>query len=370
MTSKNSALSASLALLLASLTACGNSGSNVDGGANPGDAGNGADDGGNDNRDAQGAADAAAARYGLDTRPSNTTCLAGALPQKLSQTGCFDAQDPTIPSPSLIPYDVNLPLWSDGATKRRWVALPNGKRLTVDSVSGDFAIPVGGMVIKEFSLNGRRLETRFLARTQSNKWTMASYVWAADESDATLGSGPIPGTTWDVPTTVECQKCHTKSSGIALGLEQVQLDRDFSYPSTGRVANQVDTLIHIGALDAKTNVPPLPGLDAPVSAQQRALAYLHVNCSGCHQPGEVGKYDARWTTPFKDMGLCDVVPTAGDFGDSSNRLILPGQPLHSIVRLRMASTDNMRMPPIGTKVVHTAALNVFDSWISGLSGCP
>lgn len=365
----------SIVVAVAGLAGCGDSTAGVDGGAHAADSGTGSADArvvdaSSTGPDAQNAVDAAPA-YGLDVRPSNTTCLAGTLPQMLSQTGCFDAQDPTVPLSGLIPYDVNLPLWSDGATKRRWFALPNAATLTVDPVSGDFIVPVGGMVIKEFSRDGRRLETRFLARTQTNKWEMVSYVWAADESDAQQGSGTIPGTTWEVPSLNECKKCHTSTSRIALGLEQVQLDGNFMYPSTGRVANQVDTLIHIGVLDARTNVPPLPALDAPVSAEKRALAYLHVNCSGCHQPGEIGKYDGRWIIPFADKGLCNAVPTSGDLGDSTNRLILPGQPLHSIVRLRMASTSmGTRMPPIGTKIVHTAAVNVFDTWISGLTGCP
>src|SRR5207245_1871206 len=46
------------------------------------------------------------------------------FPQLLSATGCVDPLAPSFPAPGLIPYDVNVPLWSDGADKQRWVSLP------------------------------------------------------------------------------------------------------------------------------------------------------------------------------------------------------------------------------------------------------
>ncbi len=76
----------------------------------------------------------------MAVRPPNPTCRAPAravplggdgLPARLSETGCFDPGDATRPLPALLPYTVNAPLWSDGADKDRWLALPDGARIRV-----------------------------------------------------------------------------------------------------------------------------------------------------------------------------------------------------------------------------------------------
>ena len=46
------------------------------------------------------------------------------FPPLLSQTGAFQNTSTLTPGGRLIPYTVNSPLWSDGAVKRRWLALP------------------------------------------------------------------------------------------------------------------------------------------------------------------------------------------------------------------------------------------------------
>src|SRR5678815_480919 len=46
-------------------------------------------------------------------------------PSLLSLTGAFADVRTLTPTNGLIPYDVNTPLWSDGAIKQRWVAVPN-----------------------------------------------------------------------------------------------------------------------------------------------------------------------------------------------------------------------------------------------------
>ncbi len=46
------------------------------------------------------------------------------FPRKLSETGLFRSVRGHEMQPGLIPYSVNSPLWSDGAFKARWIALP------------------------------------------------------------------------------------------------------------------------------------------------------------------------------------------------------------------------------------------------------
>ena len=45
------------------------------------------------------------------------------FPRKLSETGLFKSVPGHVVQPSLIPYSVNAPLWSDGAIKKRYLAM-------------------------------------------------------------------------------------------------------------------------------------------------------------------------------------------------------------------------------------------------------
>jgi hypothetical protein len=52
----------------------------------------------------------------------------GIMPRLLSQTGAFADTRSFTPNATLIPYDIIVPFWSDGATKTRWVSVPDGQR--------------------------------------------------------------------------------------------------------------------------------------------------------------------------------------------------------------------------------------------------
>lgn len=173
----------------------------------------------------------------------------GVIAETLSQTGCFDEDDPTIPDEALIPYALNAPFWSDGADKRRWMAIPDGENVEVES-DGDLSFPIGTVLIKEFGLNGRRVETRLLMRHGTGAWGGYVYQWREDQSDADLVSGAVDldmeTFTWHIPTRGECAFCHTTAAGGSLGPEARQLDRDYDY-ALGTF-NQLDTLRYIGLL--------------------------------------------------------------------------------------------------------------------------
>jgi hypothetical protein len=52
-------------------------------------------------------------------RPSVTD-----FPQTLADTGAFASLATLTPQPGIIPFELNVPLWSDGAHKTRWFCLP------------------------------------------------------------------------------------------------------------------------------------------------------------------------------------------------------------------------------------------------------
>ena len=167
------------------------------------------------------------------------------VPDLLSQSGCVDAADITQPYAGLVPYDLNAPFWSDGAAKDRHVGLPNGTTISVDA-NDDWAFPPGTVIVKNFRLNGRLIETRHLMRHPDGIWAGYTYEWNAAQTEATrVRDGKtvdIDGQDWIYPDESECLQCHTTVAGVALGPETAQLNRDFTYAQTGRTANQLYTL--------------------------------------------------------------------------------------------------------------------------------
>lgn len=302
-----------------------------------------------------------------------------AFPELLSQTGCFQAADPTKPTAGVIPFDVNAPLWSDAADKQRWLAIPDGTKITVRP-DGDFEFPVGAVLIKQFTLGGRRVETRLFVRHADGEWGGYSYEWNDAQTDATLlPSGKVKdvgGQSWTFPSRSECGLCHTAAAGRSLGPEIGQLNGSMLYPSTGRTANQLRTLEHIGLFDAPIGDPAaLPAYPKPFegpASEAKARAYLHSNCSSCHRPsGGAGRstMDLRFATPFASTNTCNVAPIVDDFGDPATRLIAPGSPAQSIVSLRMHTTDARAMPPLARTLVDPQGTALVDAWIGGLGGC-
>jgi uncharacterized repeat protein (TIGR03806 family) len=360
--------------------------------------------------------------FGLSARPVNATCIApdvgGSMPSTLSATGCFRADDPSQPLSMLIPFELNAALWSDDASKRRWFALPEGGKIALGE-GGDFLFPPGTMLVKEFSMGERRLETRFMVHhpapdapdgglVPAPAWAGYTYQWNEEQTDATLvpdgattpfdidGASGASDETWQVPNRVECMTCHTQVANISLGPEIGQLNRDFTYPATGRTANQLLTLDHIDVLEEPLADPSTllyfpPYASGEATLEEKARSYLHVNCSMCHRkPGMGGTGgsapdDFRATISFAEMGICNVAasnialttPLPG-IDPAKAKILVPGDPDNSVLWRRMsfrpdpgnASLYNFQMPKIGTRKVDELGKGLLESWIKTLSECP
>jgi uncharacterized repeat protein (TIGR03806 family) len=284
----------------------------------------------------------------------------------LSGTGCVNPADARTPAAGLFPYDVNVALWSDGAAKSRWIALPQGTRIHVQD-DGDFDLPIGSVVMKQFSVGGVRVETRLLVRHQDGGWAGYSYAWNDAQTEAALlpdaDTRTVAGQTWSYPSRAQCLECHTTAAGGTLGLEARQLARAFSYP-TGRVADQIGTLWQLGMIDSEPQVTPLAPLDGSAPIEDRARSYLHANCAQCHRAGG--------TRDFPDFRIDQ--PLAAYCGKPAQQvapfILAPGHPDQSALLLRMQAQDSTRMPPLATRVVDQAATQVISSWISSLATCP
>ena len=302
------------------------------------------------------------------------------VPAQLSATGCVSVQTPSQPATGLIAYDLSASFWSDGASKQRWLAIPNGT--TIDRLGdGDFTFPPGSVLMKHFQLNGTLIETRLLMRHTGGEWAGYSYEWNTQQTDATLVQGGkivnLGAQNWIFPSENDCLNCHTAAAGFALGPEDAQLNHDFTYSTTGRTANQLQTLDQIGIFSSSVGAPTsLPALVAPsdISAnlEARARAYLHTNCAQCHRPNgpTPSSLDLRFQTSLDNTGACDAVPQAGDLGlGASARVIAPGDPANSVLLARMNRRDAAAMPPLGSAAVDTQGVALIRDWIANRIGC-
>jgi uncharacterized repeat protein (TIGR03806 family) len=300
--------------------------------------------------------------------PGNSS--AGSFPTSLAATGCVNPANPTQPATSVVAYDINVPFWSDGASKQRFIALPSANSVHVES-NHDWSFPVGTVLMKHFSLGGRFIETRLFMRHADGEWGGYSYEWNVAQTDATLvlngKTATVAGQSWRYPATAECLRCHTTAAGRALGPETSQMNR-----VVGGV-NQLDDFTGRGFFDAplSAGLPALPPTNSGATLEARARAYLHSNCSMCHQPGGPTPVpmDLRYTTSFADMRVCDVVPQEGNLGVSGARLFAPGDVSRSVLALRMRALNSNRMPPLASTVVDNDGASLIESWIASRSSC-
>ena len=294
------------------------------------------------------------------------------FPKNLSQTGCFSDLTNKQPAASLLAYNVRVPLWSDGAEKRRWLALPDGTRLSTNP-NGDVILPAGAVLLKEFSLGGQVLETRMLARRLDGQYALATYRWNAAGTDAEVVLGDwqsqeVGGIPWTYFGPAGCVMCHSGSKGNDLGLSTAQLDVPALEGSAGG-KNQLVLWRERGILDGMPAATATSFDMATVAG--RARAYLDVNCSSCHSPGAryyMG-FDFSAKVPLAHTGLCNASPAHGTFGINGAKILAPGRPDLSVLLLRMRSLDNLRMPRFGSEVVDTEGTAVVNAWISQLKSC-
>jgi uncharacterized repeat protein (TIGR03806 family) len=301
---------------------------------------------------------------------------AGPVARRLSESGCLLLADPRLPAPGLVPYEVRVPFWSDGADKRRFLALPSGARVRIQP-DGRLLLPTGSVLVKQFFFAERPIETRLMMKYGDGQWAGYSYAWDEDGREAWLvGESEVlvrswQGLSWTYPQRAQCLGCHTEDRG--LGLEVAQLDPGWSPPGGPPVVPALFALQELGLLEGEIPaVPRLPRLDGRAPLSQRARAYLHVNCANCHTRGGPTPVDLdlRYSTPLADTRLCGVAPTTGDLGVVAAARLSPGAPERSVLALRMRASGRDHMPPIGPRLVDRAGVALIEAWIRRLSGCP
>jgi len=315
---------------------------------------------------------------------SGTPPPSGPVPTLLSETGLFDNLATLTPATGLIPYDVNAPLWSDGAVKRRWIALPNNA--TIDFSAQDaWAFPIGTVLVKHFELETApgvltRIDTRVLVH-ETRGWAGYAYRWNEAGTEATLLDDseervltinePGGGTrlqTWSFPSRNDCLRCHTVAAGFVLGVKTAQLNRDHDYGAISD--NQLRTWEHIGMFSDPVPAPSqlsafVDPSDATATIDARARAYLDTNCSACHRPDgpTAVNLDLRASIAESAMQLFGVPPSDGSLGLPDERRAVAGVKESSTLWERMQLRDDRAMPPLGSRVVDAEGVAVIGDWI-------
>lgn len=314
----------------------------------------------------------AAPSISADPAPAPEVCSEGGkwLPRWLSETGWADG------AAGLIGFTPRFPLWSDGASKRRWLALPPGTSIdAADPQRWEF--PPGTRLWKEFAYQAA-VETRFIVRADSGTWCYASYVWNADLSQAELvpavglrlARADAPGGRYRVPSRLDCTACHEGGTGPVLGMSPLQLSaqHEDSTPS------DLSRLVAEGWL---INLPQalLSGV-AIASDNPRevaALGYLHGNCGHCHNGH--GPLSSLGLNLHQSVGgesalqavrnsLLSATKTTS-FGLSHR--VLPGKPEASQLLARLGTRNPyLRMPPLGTSEPDPIGTDTIALWIAEL----
>ncbi|MEM6346414.1 MAG: PQQ-dependent sugar dehydrogenase [Bacteroidota bacterium] len=329
----------------------------------------------------------------------SATILSGAEPPALlSQTGAFANLANLTPASGVIPYAGNSPLWSDGAEKQRWIALPNDGTHDLASeqigfaAEGDWTFPEGTVFIKHFELPNDaqnpsqrlRLETRFIVMSSNDSYYGVTYRWRADGSDADLLTtsdtldvamtnlqGQAFNQPWVFPSRTECLSCHTEGGGRALGVNTHQLNGSFLYPSTAIKANQLHTWNTLGMFDTDIGdvadylVAAEIGRDS-TTLEHQIRSYLEANCSHCHHPSGVeGAFDARFSTPLSQQGLIDE-NVQGPNSDPNNKIVVAGNPSLSELWVRDTSLSSIAMPPLAKQLVDNPYVDSLQAWIMSM----
>jgi hypothetical protein len=313
------------------------------------------------------------------------------LPERLSATGLHEEGSLRLRA-DLQAFSPQYPLWSDAASKRRWLLLPPGT--AIDAADPDaWEFPPGTRLWKEFS-HGAAVETRFIERLADGSWRFATYLWNADGSEAMLvpeagievDVAGAPRGRYRLPSRDDCRACHAGAATPVLGVGALQLsaDRDPLAPhAEPRQAGDADlrALVDRGWL---VNLPPAllatpPRIAARTATERAALGYLHGNCAHCHHRSGGGIDNAVPLDLTLAQSVAPVADGAGQVrrsmlaaparfrppghGDQAE-LVVPGDAAASVLFHRLRSRNPMvQMPPLGTRVRDEQALALLQRWI-------
>jgi len=312
----------------------------------------------------------------------DTLATTSTAPATLSATGLYADIVNHATAAHVQAFTPRYPLWSDDAAKSRWIYLPECAQIDTSDMD-EWQFPVGTRAWKEFSLDGKRLETRLVHRygPGANDFLYATYAWNEDETEATLvtaGIDDVRGTEHDIPPDSSCTTCHGGLPGGGgtparyLGFSVIQL----SHAGPGA------TMASLSAAGALTTPAPAGFAVPGTPVEQAALGYLHANCGNCHNDTPAG---LDWLGMNMHVSTTDAaVATTGVYTDVVNQPVLVfGNPActhrvagmdvgKSCVHFRMSQRGSdtvpnaSQMPPLASDLTDPAGLAAITAWIATL----
>ncbi len=325
---------------------------------------------------------------------TNTDTKTGAgefqFKEKLSEYGFFKNNLKDLdPQPGVFHYSLHTPLFTDYAIKDRFIVLPKGKSIQF-AVEGVPAFPDSSIIIKNFAYTNTdhkkiMIETRLLVKDPfDKKWKVMDYLWNAEQTDAKkhITGARVPITLLDddgnkiftnyqVPNTNDCKRCHINNDVFTpIGPKA----RNLNFVVDGHTENQLTEMTNLGMFaglpDVKT-IAVLPDWkDAKnFTLDQRARAYLDVNCAHCHTQGgdayNTGLFLEYQQTDPPHIGIMKQPVSAGGGAGGLNYDIIPGDTTHSILLYRMNSAEpGTAMPELARTVIHKEGVQLIKEWIS------
>jgi len=334
-------------------------------------------------------------------------------PLLLKDWGVLDVQDDQLNlGQGVVPYSLNTPLFTDYAHKLRTIWIKDGRANYSDKGILDF--PVGTVISKTFyypstpdgevkkttdlqpvtqrkglPLSGHKLiETRLLVRRKAG-WDPLSYIWNEDQTEARLTRiGAIKTLTLSeagqaidfpylVPNINQCAGCHTPNNTTRdlkpIGPKARHLNGE--YPYADGPMNQLSKLTEVGYLSAAPQSLPQAAIwnDKVFSLNDRARAYLDINCAHCHNPVGPADTSGLHLNPDNEsqphLGICKNAVAAGSGTGGRKYDITPGEPDNSIFLYRMETRDpSAMMPELGRSLVHDEGVDLIKQWISKMDG--
>ncbi|QFT77174.1 SO2930 family diheme c-type cytochrome [Erythrobacter sp. THAF29] len=299
--------------------------------------------------------------------------LGDSMPRTLEEFGFFRKRNGTDPAPGVVPYELNTPLYSDGADKLRYIYLPDGEQLVAVG-DGLLQFPVGSAIIKTFAFgegaNQRFIETRVLLH-RPDGWLALPYRWNDEQTEArlALAGARLPITRPDgseisyrVPNKNQCKTCHSMDGEvIPIGPKARNLSKEW-----------LAQMVEAGRLsEVPAGSDSMPDWAVREGADTAALAraYLDVNCAHCHQPGGGASnsgLDLRWEQDEPHALGIRKPPVAAGRGAGGHKVsIAPGDPDASILVYRMDSAEpGIAMPELGKSTVDEEGVAVVRKWIA------
>jgi uncharacterized repeat protein (TIGR03806 family) len=350
---------------------------------------------------------------------------------KLSQYNLFaDASNSTKgANGNGIPYDLSTPLFTDYASKYRFVFVPEGKKATY-SEHEVMEFPVGTVLVKTFSMpantanrgvNETAIETRLLIN-RTDGWTSLPFYWDSTDDASYIVTGKTVAMNithngeplsfnYGVPQKNQCTNCHAvvpvlqnsddkrKSIFKPIGPKARFLNTDYDYGD--QVENQLLHWENAGILSGapvnKTTIDTAPifkdstdisGLTHD-ELNKTARAYLDINCAHCHRDESLTIPEANYAGAAGDSGLtlefnrifeddtvrfgvCKTAVAGGHPADESGynafpRDVIPQHADKSYLVFRMNTNDGRhKMPELGRGSIHSEGVTLISAWINTL----